>query len=91
MSMEGIQIWKAIRLCSMPEEDDRAPMLVEVPGAGGQEDESGAIRQAGVQNNVVRARVTMPALSQGRHVLTIRAVDPGVVIDRIALPATASR
>lgn len=71
--------------------DDRAPMLVEVPGAGGQEDESGAIRQEGVQNNVVRARVTMPALSQGRHVLTIRAVDPGVVIDRIALPATASR
>jgi hypothetical protein len=66
-------------------------VLVEVPGSGGQEDESGAIRQDGVQDNLVRARVAMPALSQGRHVLTIRAVDPGVVIDRIALPASAAR
>jgi hypothetical protein len=62
-----------------------------VPGSGGQEDESGAIRQEGVQNNFVRARVTMPALSPGQHVLKIRAVDPGVVIDRIALPATVVR
>jgi hypothetical protein len=71
--------------------DEGAPVLVEVPGSGGQEDESGAIRQDGVQDNLVRARVAMPALSQGRHVLTIRAVDPGVVIDRIALPASAAR
>jgi hypothetical protein len=69
--------------------DDQAPTVVEVPGSGGQEDESGAVRQEGVQNNLVRARVPMPALSSGRHAVTIRAVDPGVVIDRIALPANA--
>jgi len=34
----------------------------------------------------VRARVAMPALAAGKHVVTIRAVDPGVVIDRVALP-----
>jgi hypothetical protein len=69
--------------------DDHAPTVVEVPGSGGQEDESGAVRQEGVQNNLVRARVPMPALSSGKHAVTIRAVDPGVVIDRIALPAHA--
>jgi hypothetical protein len=71
--------------------DGAAPVVVEVPGSSGQEDESGAIRQEGVQNNAVRARVAMPALAQGKHVVTIRAVDPGVVIDRVALPAVASR
>jgi hypothetical protein len=63
--------------------------VLEVPGSGGQEDESGAVRQEGVQNNFVRARVAMPALPSGRHEVKIRAVDPGVVIDRIALPAHA--
>jgi hypothetical protein len=71
--------------------DEQAPVLVEVPGSGGQEDESGAIRQEGVQNNFVRARMAMPALSPGQHVVKIRAVDPGVVIDRVALPVAASR
>lgn len=69
--------------------DQQAPVLVEVPGSGGQEDESGKIRQEGVQNNFVRARMPLPALSPGKHVLTIQAVDPGVVIDRISLPAAA--
>ena len=66
--------------------DGQAPIVVEVPGSGGQEDESGAVRQEGVQNNLVRARVAMPALSSGTHGVTIRAVDPGIVIDRVALP-----
>jgi hypothetical protein len=66
--------------------DGQAPMVVEVPGSGGQEDESGAVRQEGVQNNLVRARVAMPTLSSGTHSVTIRAVDPGIVIDRVALP-----
>ena len=71
--------------------DDGAPMLVEVPGSGGQEDESGKIRQEGVQDNFVRARVPLPSFAPGRHALRIRAVDPGVVIDRISLPSTAMR
>ena len=66
--------------------DGQAPLAVEVPGSGGQEDESGAVRQDGVQNNLVRARVAMPTLSSGTHTVTIRAVDPGIVIDRVALP-----
>jgi hypothetical protein len=33
----------------------------------------------------------MPPLAPGKHVVTIRAVDPGVVIDRVALPSVASR
>ncbi|MTV36261.1 glycosyl hydrolase 115 family protein [Duganella radicis] len=69
--------------------DRQAPVLVEVPGSGGQEDESGSIRQEGVQNNFVRARIPLPALSPGKHELKIQAVDPGVVIDRISLPAAA--
>jgi hypothetical protein len=68
--------------------DEQAPMVVEVPGSSGQEDESGATRQNGVQDNLVRARVAMPALVSGKHVLKIRAVDPGVVVDRIALPSS---
>jgi hypothetical protein len=71
--------------------DEGAPMLVEVPGSSGREDESGAIRQDGVQDNFVRARVPMPGLLSGKHVLKIRAVDAGVVIDRIALPSPALR
>jgi hypothetical protein len=66
--------------------DGQAPLEVEVPGSGGQEDESGAVRQEGVQNNFVRAHVAMPTLSSGTHSVTIRAVDPGIVIDRVALP-----
>jgi hypothetical protein len=71
--------------------DDAAPLVVDVPGSSGQEDESGTIRREGVQNNAVRARVAMPALAPGKHVVTIRAVDPGVVVDRVALPAPAAR
>jgi hypothetical protein len=66
--------------------DGGEPIAVDVPGSSGQEDESGAIRKEGVQDNAVRARVPVPALAAGRHVVTIRAVDPGVVIDRVALP-----
>jgi hypothetical protein len=66
--------------------DGGEPIVVDVPGSNGQEDESGAIRREGVQDNAVRARVPMPALAAGKHVVTIRAVDPGVVIDRVALP-----
>jgi hypothetical protein len=66
--------------------DGGEPIVVDVPGSNGQEDESGAIRREGVQDNAVRARVPVPALAAGKHVVTIRAVDPGVVIDRVALP-----
>jgi hypothetical protein len=69
--------------------DGGAPIVVDVPGSSGQEDEQGAIRQEGVQNNAVRARVAVPALAAGKHVVAIRAIDPGVVIDRVALDRVA--
>ena len=67
--------------------DDQAPLLVEVPGSSGKEDENGPNRKDGIQNNFVRARVPLTATSAGKHVLKIRAVDPGVVIEQFALPA----
>jgi hypothetical protein len=77
----GMQLRVSVRV------DDRAAVLVEVPGSSGKEDENGAVRRDGIQNNFVRARVPVGALAAGKHALTIRAVDPGVVIDRISLPA----
>jgi hypothetical protein len=66
--------------------DNLPAALVEVPGSSGTENENGSIRSAAVQNNYVRARIPLPGLSAGRHTLKIRAVDPGVVIDRVLLP-----
>ena len=66
--------------------DDRSPTLVEVPGSSGKEDENGPNRREGIQNNYVRAQLPFPGLSTGHHVLKIRAVDPGIVIDRVSPP-----
>ncbi len=77
----GLQLRVAVGL------DIHAPVLIEVPGSSGKEDENGPNRREGVQNNFVRARVPLPGLTAGKHILKIRAVDPGVVIDRVSLPA----
>jgi hypothetical protein len=77
----GMQLRVAVGL------DDQPPIAVEVPGSSGREDEGGPIRSNGVQDNFVRARVPLSGLTDGKHVLRIRAVDPGVVIDRVSLPA----
>lgn len=66
--------------------DDGEPAIVEVPGSGGAQDENGQTRSLGVQDNYVRARVPLTALTAGNHTFKIRAMDPGVVIDQIALP-----
>jgi hypothetical protein len=49
-------------------------------------DERGEVRSAAVQTNFVRMSLPLTGLSAGRHALRITAVDPGAVIDRIALP-----
>jgi len=64
--------------------DELPPQIIEVPGSSGAEDERGQVRSTAVQNNYVRVRVPLASLSEGKHVLTIRAIDPGVVIDRVA-------
>jgi Glycosyl hydrolase family 115/Gylcosyl hydrolase family 115 C-terminal domain len=66
--------------------DNLPPSVVEVPGSSGAENENGTIRSLAVQNNYVRAKVPLPALAAGKHTLKISALDPGAVIDRIALP-----
>ncbi|HVZ64730.1 MAG TPA: glycosyl hydrolase 115 family protein [Lacunisphaera sp.] len=66
--------------------DDQPVAVVEVPGSSGREDENGTIRSDGIQNNFVRATVPLPALPPGRHILKLRAIDPGAVIDRISIP-----
>jgi hypothetical protein len=76
----GLKLRVAVRI------DDQPPVLVEVPGSSGKEDENGSIRAEGVQNNVVRACVPLPGLTASKHVLKVSAVDPGAVLDRVSLP-----
>ena len=76
----GMKLRVAARVDAQPE------ILVEVPGSGGQEDENGSVRQNGVQDNYVRARFPLRDLGAGRHTFSLRAIDPGVVIDRVSLP-----
>jgi len=66
--------------------DDGQPTIIEVPGSSGTENENGQVRSQGVQNNYVRAQAPLPALPAGRHTFKLRALDPGVVLDRVWLP-----
>jgi Gylcosyl hydrolase family 115 C-terminal domain len=66
--------------------DGQAPKVLEVPGSSGTENENGPVRSAAVQDNFARLRVPLESLAAGEHVLTIRAVDAGVAIDRVSLP-----
>jgi hypothetical protein len=66
--------------------DNGTPTIVEVPGSSGAENENGQVRSQGVQDNFVRARVPLSAMAAGHHTFKIRAVDPGVVVDRVATP-----
>jgi len=66
--------------------DGKTPMLVEVPGSSGEEDERGTLRAEAIQDNNVRARVPLLDIAAGKHTIRIAAVDPGVVIDKVCLP-----
>jgi len=66
--------------------DNAPPVIVEVPGSSGAENENGQVRSQGVQDNYVRARVPLPAMAAGKHVLALQAMDSGVVVDRVYLP-----
>jgi hypothetical protein len=76
----GVQLRVAVSV------DKWKPTLLEVPGSSSAENENGPIRSNAVQNNYVRLRVPLQNLAVGKHVLTILAVDPGVVIDHVSLP-----
>jgi hypothetical protein len=64
--------------------DGQTPVEVEVPGSNGKEDENGPNRSNGIMNNAVQARLPLTGLTPGNHVLTLSAMDPGVVVDRIS-------
>lgn len=46
--------------------------------------ETGQVRTRSAQDNDVRARV--PPAAASKHTFKIRAMDPGAVVDRVALP-----
>jgi hypothetical protein len=80
------RIYDGMKLRVAVSMDDGAPILVEVPGSSGAENENGAVRSSAVQNNYTEVPIPMPSLNAGQHTLKIRAVDPGVVIDAVSLP-----
>jgi hypothetical protein len=84
--LPAFRLYPGIKLRVAVSVDKDAPQIVEVPGSSGAENENGQIRSMAVQDNYVRARVPLPALTAGKHTFKIRAMDPGAVIDRINLP-----
>jgi Gylcosyl hydrolase family 115 C-terminal domain len=82
------RIYPGMKLRVAVSVDNQASTLIEVPGSSGAENENGTVRSAGVQDNYTRARIPLPSLAPGKHTFTIRAVDPGAVIDRVSLPGS---
>lgn len=81
--MPTFRIYPGMQLRVAVGVDNKLIATVEVPGSNGKEDENGPNRNQGIRNNYVRAAVDLNDLATGNHTLFIRAVDPGVVIDRI--------
>ncbi|MGE5520848.1 MAG: glycosyl hydrolase 115 family protein [Candidatus Dadabacteria bacterium] len=80
------RIYTGMQLRVVVNVDDQPSTIVEVPGSNGKEDENGPNRNQGIRNNYVRAQVPFKNLLAGAHKLSIKAMDPGVVIDRVSLP-----
>ncbi len=64
--------------------NDGAPFEVEVPGSNGREDENGPTRRYAVQDGFVRA-AKKDVLKPGTNKVVVRALDAGVVLDRIGV------
>ena len=84
--LPAFRLYPGMKLRLAVSVDNGLPAIIEVPGSSGAENENGQVRSQAVQNNYVRTRVPLPTLSAGKHTFKIRAVDPGVLIDRISLP-----
>ena len=68
--------------------DGGAAAVYPVPG-GESGDENTGPRREGAITNRVQVKLPPTALAAGRHTLRVTAVDPGVVLDHIELPAGA--
>lgn len=76
----GMQLRLAMRW------DDSPPHVRAVPFASSETRVVGnAIRSAGVLENHIPLRFAVGNVPAGRHVLTVYAVDPGIVLDQITL------
>jgi hypothetical protein len=64
--------------------DGKYVATVEIPGSNGKEDENGPNRNQGIRNNFVRAVVSLPPVLKGLHQFFVRAVDQGVVLDKVS-------
>ena len=84
--LPAFRIYPGMKLRVNVSVDHQPPMIIEVPGSSGAENENGTVRSTAVQNNYVRVRIPLPGLAAGDHTFTLRAVDPGAVIDRVSLP-----
>jgi hypothetical protein len=80
------RIYPGMKLRVAASVDNQPATIVEVPGSSGAENETGTVRSVAVQNNYTRARIQLSGLAAGKHTFTIRAIDPGAVIDRVSLP-----
>ncbi len=69
--------------------DDLPAVPLDVPG-GEAADENSGPRREGVMSNRVTLQLTPHPLSAGPHLIRVEAVDPGVVIDQVELPAGAT-
>ena len=76
----GMQLRLAMRW------DDLPPQVMAVPFASSETRVVGnSIRSAGVLENHIPLRFAVGPVSKGRHLLTVYAVDPGIVLDQITL------
>jgi hypothetical protein len=68
--------------------DGQPVRVLEVPYASSETRVVGnAVRSHGVLDNHIPLRMTVGPMDVGRHVLTIYAVDPGLVLDQITIEA----
>jgi hypothetical protein len=68
--------------------DDGTPTTYDVPG-GTASDENSGPRRTGVIANRVTIPLAAGKMPAGKHNLRVVAIDPGIVLDQIDLPATA--
>ncbi|MGN0832554.1 MAG: glycosyl hydrolase 115 family protein [Kiritimatiellia bacterium] len=83
------RLYPGLRLRVAVEVNGGARRIVEVPYSDGTKDENSRGRCMAVQDNFVRTRVACPEARQGVNHVRVIALDPGVVLDRLAL--TGSR
>ncbi|MBE6383991.1 MAG: hypothetical protein E7049_13390 [Lentisphaerae bacterium] len=79
------RLYPGMKLCVEVSVNGSEWQCVEVPFSDGTKDENSPGRYTAVQDNFVRAFVKCPSLKEDINTIRIRAVDPGAVLDRVAV------